>query len=140
MVCGDTTSATRPSHPRRKAASMPHYENFLSDRDKLVFAKSGHGKRVGYGKRPVILVIDVNYAFCGETSEPILVSIETYHNSCGEEAWEGIAAIEQLLAAARSKRVPVVYTTGFDRPIAGTFGLGRWNDKVPGEAEDINPR
>jgi nicotinamidase-related amidase len=82
----------------------------------------------------------VNYGFCGETPAPILESIEAYHNSCGEEAWAGIAAIERLLDAGRAKRVPVVYTTGFDQPIAGTFGLGRWNDKVPSEAADINPR
>jgi len=119
---------------------MPDYERFLSDRDKLVFARSGHGNRVGFGQRPVILIIDVNYGFCGETAAPILESIETYHNSCGEEAWAGIAAIEQLLAASRAKHVPVLYTTGFARPIAGTFGLGRWNDKVPSEADDINER
>lgn len=119
---------------------MIDYEQFLSERDKLVFEKSGHGKRVGFGARPVILLIDVNYAFCGEKSAPILESIETYHNSCGEEAWAGIAAIESLLSAGRAKHVPVIYTTGFDQPIAGKFGLGRWNDKVPGEADDINER
>jgi len=119
---------------------MMRHEEFLSARDKLVFEKSGHGKRVGYGQRPVVLVIDVNYAFCGETPAPILESIETYHNSCGEEAWAGIAAIEQLTDAARAKRVPVIYTTGLSRPIAGKVGLGRWNDKLPGEADDINER
>jgi hypothetical protein len=65
------------------------HERFLSERDKLVFEKSGHGNRVGFGERPVIIVIDVNYAFCGEESLPILESIETYHNSCGEGAWAG---------------------------------------------------
>jgi nicotinamidase-related amidase len=119
---------------------MINYENFLSERDMLVYAKSGHGKRVGFGKRPVILVIDVNYAFCGEAPAPILESIESYHNSCGEEAWAGVAAIERLLAAGRSKRLPVIYTTGFDEPIAGTFGLGRWNDKAPGNASDMTGR
>jgi nicotinamidase-related amidase len=116
------------------------HEQFLSERDKLVFAKSGYGNRVGFGERPVILIIDVNYAFCGEESLPILESIETYHNSCGEEAWQGVAAIERLIAAGRVKRVPIIYTTGYGHPIAGTFGLGRWNDKVPNEADDIDER
>lgn len=119
---------------------MIDYDQFLSERDRLVFGRSGHGKRVGFGARPVIVVIDVNYAFCGESRAPILESIETYHNSCGEEAWDGIAAIERLIAAGRSRRIPIIYTTGYDRPIAGSFGLGRWNDKVPAEADDINPR
>jgi maleamate amidohydrolase len=119
---------------------MIDYDEFLSERDRLVFGRSGHGKRVGFGSRPVIVVIDVNYAFCGESRAPILESIETYHNSCGEEAWDGIAAIERLIAAGRSRRIPVMYTTGYSHPIAGTFGLGRWNDKVPAEADDIGGR
>jgi hypothetical protein len=91
---------------------MISHEQFLSERDKLVFEKSGYGNRVGLGERPVILIIDVNYAFCGEEPLPILESIEAYHNSCGEEAWEGIAAIERLIATVREKRVPIIYTTG----------------------------
>jgi hypothetical protein len=37
------------------------------------------------------------------------------------------------------KHTPVIYTTGADAPIAGDFGLGRWLDKVPREAEDQTP-
>jgi nicotinamidase-related amidase len=51
-----------------------------------------------------------------------------------------VRAIEQLIAGARDKRLPVIYTTGFGEPIAGAFGLGRWNDKVPREADDMNER
>jgi nicotinamidase-related amidase len=119
---------------------MIDYREFLTERDLEIFERSGHGNRVGFGQRPVILVIDVNYAFCGEEREPILDSIEKYHNSCGEEAWDGIAAIEQLIAAGRRKRIPIMYTTGYNEPIAGSFGLGRWNDKVPLEADDMTGR
>lgn len=119
---------------------MIHYDQFLTDRDREVFGQAGYGGRVGFGQRPVILVIDVNYGFCGETREPILESIQTYHNSCGEEAWEAVAAIARVIEVARAKRIPVVYTTGISEPIAGTFGLGRWTDKVPAEADDVNQR
>jgi nicotinamidase-related amidase len=119
---------------------MRGWDRFLTERDKELFPKTGYGGRVGFGARPVVLVIDVSYGFCGEAPEPILEAVETYHNSCGEEAWEGLDAIERLLAAARTKRVPVLYTTGYDYPIAGDFGLGRWADKCPAEADDQNER
>ena len=47
----------------------------------------------GYGSRPAIMVIDINYNFCGDSREPILESIKRWHFSCGERAWDGIEAI-----------------------------------------------
>jgi maleamate amidohydrolase len=117
---------------------MIDYSQYLTERDREVLSRAGFGGRVGFGQRPVIVVIDVSYSFCGVSREPILKSIETYHNSCGEEAWDGVAAIARLIEAGRAKRIPVIYTTGYSEPIAGTFGLGRWTDKVPAEAEDID--
>jgi nicotinamidase-related amidase len=121
-------------------SSMKGHERFLTERDRAVFPRTGYGGRVGFGRRPVLLVIDVSYSFCGEEPQPILEAVETFHNSCGEEAWTAVAAIERVVAAARDKRVPVIYTTGYDEPIAGDFGLGRWVDKCPGEADDQYPR
>ena len=51
------------------------WDKFLTERDKTVFAASGYGARAGFGKRPALLVIDVNWAFCGERPQPILESI-----------------------------------------------------------------
>ena len=39
---------------------------FLTERDRQVFAAGGFGALQGYGKRPAVVVVDVNYAFCGE--------------------------------------------------------------------------
>ena len=41
---------------------------FLTETDKEVFKAAGWGKRAGFGNRPAILVVDVNYNFCGDTS------------------------------------------------------------------------
>ena len=46
--------------------SKPIWNEFLTERDKQVFAASGYGARGGFGKRPALLVIDVNYAFCDD--------------------------------------------------------------------------
>ena len=65
--------------------SEPIWNKFLTDRDKEVFAVSGYAKRAGFGKRPALLVIDVNYFFCGDKPEPILKSIKRWPNSCGQD-------------------------------------------------------
>src|SRR3990167_5747097 len=85
--------------------SEPIWNKFLTERDKQVFAKGG------FGTRPDVLVIDVNYNFCGDRPEPILESIKRWHTSCGEDAWEGVKAIARLLAAARARELPVIYST-----------------------------
>ncbi len=120
--------------------SMNRYEPFLTELDKLVLPRTGYGGSVGFGERPVVLIIDVSYSFCGEEPQPILEALQRYHNSCGERAWAAVGVIERLLEVARTKRLPVMYTTGYDHPIAGDFGLGRWADTCPAESEDQDER
>ena len=67
--------------------SEPIWNRFLTERDKAVLEASGYGVRGGFGKRPALLIIDVNWGFCGDRPEPILESIKRWRNSCGEEAW-----------------------------------------------------
>lgn len=107
--------------------SEPIWNKFLTERDKAVFRASGYGARAGFGKRPALLVIDVSYNFCGDKPEPILDSIKRWPNSCGEDAWVGIAAIKKLAAACRAKGVPVIYTTGQFR--ADDWDIGSWGWK-----------
>ena len=85
---------------------MASWDDILTPRDKDVFALSGYGKRAGFGQRPAVLVIDVNYNFVGDKPEPILQSVKRFRNSCGEEGWEGVHRIAELLAEARKKHLP----------------------------------
>jgi maleamate amidohydrolase len=107
----------------------PHiWDKFLTDRDKAVFSAGGFGARMGFGKRPALLVVDVNYAFCGDKPEPILESIKRWPTSCGEEAWEGVRVIKRLIEAARAKGLPVIYTTNKKRPDMWDNGSWSWKN------------
>ena len=116
------------------------WDKFLTERDKAVFAAGGFGARAGFGKRPPLLVIDVNWAFCGERPEPILESIERWRTSCGEASWVALRYIEQLIEAARAKGLPVIYTTGERRSDNWDAGSWRWKstrcDEASGTAHD----
>jgi maleamate amidohydrolase len=110
------------------------WDKFLTERDKAVFAAGGFGARAGFGKRPALLVIDVNWAFCGERPEPILESIKRWRTSCGEESWVALQYIKQLIEAAQSKGLPVIYTTGERRPDNWDAGSWRWKSTRSDEA------
>jgi maleamate amidohydrolase len=118
--------------------SEPIWNSFLTERDKVVFGNAGYGARQGFGKRPAVLIIDVNYNFCGDRPEPILESIKRWRNSCGEDAWEGIKAIQKLLAAARAKDLPVIYSTGTRRE--DNWDAGSWSWKNSRNSERVNTR
>lgn len=102
------------------------WDPFLTDRDRTVLAAAGYGQRMGFGKRPALVIIDVNYNFCGDRREPILDAIKRWPNSCGEAAWDAVARIADLLAAARTKRLPVIYTTGGFRADGWDYGGWKW--------------
>ena len=74
----------------------PIWNKFLTERDKQVFEISGYGARGGFGKRPALLVIDVNYAFCGDKPEPILESIKTMAQFLRRESVPGVPSIKSL--------------------------------------------
>ncbi len=102
------------------------WDKFLTDRDKAVFEQSGYGAIAGGGKKPALLIIDVNYNFCGEKSEPILDSIKKWRTSCGEDAWEALPHIRKLIDKAHAKGIPVIYTTGTVREDGWDKGSWAW--------------
>jgi maleamate amidohydrolase len=115
----------------------PIWNKFLTERDKQVFEISGYGARGGFGKRPALLVIDVNYAFCGDTPEPILESIKKWRNSCGEEAWPAVAAIKSLIDKCHEKGLPVIYTTGIRREDNWDSGSWGWKNSRGAEKPKV---
>lgn len=115
---------------------MATWDDILTIRDKEVFSLSGYGKRAGFGQRPAVLVIDVNYNFVGDRPEPILDSVKRFRNSCGAEGWEGVHYIGELLAECRKKHLPIFYTTGHDDR-TNAVAFGRWQAKNRRSTEDM---
>ena len=111
------------------------WDKFLTERDKAVFTTSGYGAKGGGGKKPALLIIDVNYAFCGERPEPILESIKKWRTSCGEDAWQSLPHIRKLIDKCRAKGIPVIYTTGTVRDDG--WDKGSWAWKSSRTAEDV---
>lgn len=93
------------------------WDRFLTDRDKRVFSLSGYGKRGGFGKRPALFIIDVQYNFCGDgPGESIFEGIRKYRTHCGEAGWAAVSRIERLMHLARERDLPIFYTQSERRP------------------------
>lgn len=107
---------------------MAGWDAYLGDGGEAVYAGSGFGGRVGWGRRPVVVVVDVNYAFCGEGSLPVDQALREWPYSCGAAAWTAVPHIRTLLEHARASGVPIVYTTS-PPPRADGFDRGLWRLK-----------
>jgi maleamate amidohydrolase len=99
---------------------MNAWDGLLGPDELEVYRRAGYGRLPGEGRRPAVLVIDMEYNFTGERPEPILASIAKFRNSCGETAWQSIPKIARLLRVARARGVPVAYTHGFPRSSGAT--------------------
>lgn len=115
---------------------MPIWDQFLTERDRAVYRTAGYGSTRPFGRRPAVVVIDVNYDFVGHEPAPILESAAIWRNSCGEEGWAGVEAIATLLGAAREKSLPIFYSTSMEeRPDA--LGRGLWRSSRNGEEAGV---
>lgn len=102
---------------------MAIWDDVITERDRRVYEQIGRGERIGFGNKPALILVDVNYNWVGDHPEPILESIKLYPASCGQEGWEAVYQMASLLPLARDKRVPVIYSTS-DRRLAGVGGRG----------------
>jgi maleamate amidohydrolase len=89
-----------------------------------VYERQGWGRRMGFGERPALLVIDMQNDFCDADAPTTLAPqiAGTYE------------PIRRLADAARARGVPVVYTTGLVAEDGSSAGLWRYKGRFHGEA------
>src|SRR5215467_10204560 len=90
---------------------MRIWDNVLSKRDRDVYAAVHmEGAEIAPGTSPAVIVVDVTQGYLGDRPEPIMQSIKRFPISCGEEGWEALFKIQDILASARERMLPIVYT------------------------------
>lgn len=103
---------------------MTYLPDIIPPDERARYAKGNMGKRVGFGDRLAILVVDMTRAFT-EDRFPL---------GCSAAGAPCARAIRQLLDAARPLGLPVVYTR-YDA-FAADAAWGRWLDKGTGAEPD----
>lgn len=104
------------------------WKGLIPPEEQKLYDAAGFGKRLGIGKRPALLIIDVQYRTIGHRPRPIELAIEEYATSCGEYGWKAVAHIRKLLDVFREKGLPVVYPHVAPKNEANG---GRFAEKVP---------
>jgi nicotinamidase-related amidase len=103
------------------------WEPFLTDQDRAHLA-SAADRRVGFGERPALLLIDLYRWVFGDAPRPLLEAVKTWPGSCGLAAWEAVPHLQRLLALARELGMPVVHVTGLE-----DSGMLGWSEAAHGE-------
>jgi nicotinamidase-related amidase len=112
------------------------WDKYLPQRDRDILALAGYTQRMGFGDRPALIVIDVNYNFTGDKPEPVEESIKRWPNSCGEAAWKAFPYLNRLLRQCHRQAVPVFFATDGFR--SDGWNLGSWLWKTSRVSEDLN--
>lgn len=85
------------------------WEDALGEVDRLVIEKGGYGQPRGFGSKPALVIIDIQYNYVGEDM-PIERQLDKWPSGGGAKAYAAIRQIAKLKAAAEEAGVPVIYT------------------------------
>jgi nicotinamidase-related amidase len=113
---------------------MAIWDPYLSEAERRLIADAGYAQRMGWGARPALIVIDVNYNFTGDKPLPVTESIVAWPNSCGVVGWDALPQINRLLSACHARNVPVFFATDDFR--SDGWNIGSWMWKTNRITED----
>ena len=88
---------------------MKPWDGIISEEEQKAYQAAGFGRSSGIGRRPALLIIDVQYRTIGTTPKPFWDSIKEFPTSCGEIGWNAMHNIALLLAEFRRNNWPVLY-------------------------------
>jgi maleamate amidohydrolase len=100
------------------------------------YKAAGFGRPVGMGKRPALLIIDVQYRTIGTERRPFWEAIKEFKTSCGDAGWAAVDHIVPLLKLFRERGYPVFYPYVSPKK---DYDAGRLAQKVP-EIMNISER
>ncbi len=76
---------------------------------------SSYRRETYVGRRPALLAIDLYNLVYEGGSRPVPELVREFPSSCGIHAWEAIKPTQELFALARSRELPIVYSTSETR-------------------------
>lgn len=85
------------------------WDDLLNDIDRTVIKKGGYGKARGFGKYPVLLVLDMELELLGE-NKPIMEQISRFPLGAGARGYQALENINRIINVARKNDVPIIFT------------------------------
>lgn len=118
------------------------WDRFLTEQDQrqLATRRAYHGKmedrKIRFGERPALLLIDLYRWVFGDRPEPIEESVKLWPTSCGLAGWNALPHIQGLLAASRAAGIPVIHSTGMVEENVSNWARGARIGE-PTDAEEL---
>ena len=103
------------------------WDRFLTAQDKAHLAQRRGDRRVGFGKRPAILNIDIYRGAFGDENLPLLEGVKHWPGYCGPAAWNTIPHVQALMREARAAGIPVCHATGL---LDEDSGIPGWSEAI----------
>ena len=108
---------------------MNPWDQFLTEQDRAVIARGRFGRRMGFGTRPAVIVIDAQKYMVGVEGQD-----DIWPSNCGPEGRKAVGAISKVVAAAQSHGVPCFFTRVELDPSGSDIGVyGRKRDLLQSE-------
>ncbi len=107
---------------------MKPWDGIIPPDEQKAYEAAGFGRVSGLGRRPALLIIDVQYRTVGTRPMPFWDAIAEFPTSCGDIGWSAVHRIAMLLAMFRARGWPVLYPHVSPKE---SFDQGRLADKVP---------
>ena len=96
--------------------------------DSEIYQNRGFQRRIGYGKRPALINIDLANAWTRPGHAFSCDGMDTI-----------IPGVQALLKAGRAKRIPIVYTTtAYNVTDGSNTDMGLWHLKIPAEILNLD--
>lgn len=108
---------------------MRPWDGVIPDEENKRYEAAGFGRPSGIGKRPALLIIDVQYRTVGTERVPYWEAIKEYPTACGDVGWAAVDHIQSLLTEFRRLDFPVLYPHVAPKNI--DTDSGRLAEKVP---------
>ena len=89
------------------------WDRFLTEQDRAHLAMVRR-QRVGFGKKPALLLVDLYRWVFGDKPEPLLEAVKTWPLSCGLAGWNAVPRIQTLLRTVREVGIPIVHVKGLE--------------------------
>jgi nicotinamidase-related amidase len=107
---------------------MKPWDDVISEEEQRAYAAAGFGRASGLGKRPALLIIDVQYRTVGTKREDFWDAVKEFPTSCGNVGWAAVDALVPLVALFRANGWPVMYPHVAPKQ---AYDGGRLAEKVP---------
>lgn len=111
------------------------WDDVISEEDRRIYAAAGFGRSGGFGNRPAVLLIDLY------STDLRLPDQEAFSDPLPPGSSGSIVAIQQLLAVARERAIPVFYSNNLHRADgADVIGWDEKNSAARSQAQALGGR